>query len=738
MSIRLRLTAVVLAVLPIFGASAAELSLVPLPRSVTPGEGVFRVTAATRIVCTGTNDRGCAAAATRLRDWVAQSRNIVLASAATAERPAIVLRRTTQPAGEGYRLTVGPSGAEIDAADDAGLLYGVVTLFQLASQQVGPAAAIDIPAVSIEDAPRFAWRGLMLDSVRHFQPVDAVKKLIDVMAWHKLNVLHWHLADDQGWRVEIKKYPRLTTIGAWRSNAREHRYGGYYTQAEIRDVVAYAKDRNITLVPEIEMPGHALAAITAYPALGSTRKVPRGPSGDWGIFPYLYNVDDKTFGVLEDVLTEIMTLFPSPYVHVGGDEAPKDQWDASISVQRRMHALGIADSKALQGYFTDRVGQFLIAHGRRQIGWDEILEGHPSPNAVVMSWTNVASAGIAADRGHDVVLSPAPTYYLDYCQAVRAGEPTCRGLQTTLRDVYGFDPAPKGALEKHLLGVQANVWTEHLPTPQAMFTAVWPRAAAVAETGWSVDHDWNGFLSRLPAEMGRYRALGVPYSAVVFAVDAKAELSPTGVSVTLANQAAFGTIRFTLDGSDPSPASRAFASAFEVPLATSLKAATFVGEERVGPIAAEHLDGRTILRRTSWDMDQCTNDLPLAQRSRDGKVSMVNVMNPCWVYRRLDLTGLKGFDIAVAPLPFNFQIGRDIKKIPLYPTASLAGQLEIRRDDCHGPVLAILTLPKTRGFKTIHAMITPSDGVHDICLNFVRRKVDPVWAIDWVQPLRRE
>ena len=709
-----------------------------MPRSLSRGEGAFALTSATPIVCTGTNDRGCANAVERLADWVSQGRHLKLTMAGAANTPAITFRRTVEPAGEGYRLAATPAGIEIDAASDAGLLYGAATLFQLATQQSGPASAIDIPSVTIEDAPRFAWRGLMLDSVRHFQPVASVKKFLDVMAWHKLNVLHWHLADDQGWRIEIKKYPRLTRIGAWRTNARERHYGGYYTQDDIRAVVAYARDRGITVVPEIEMPGHALAAITAYPELGSIRQVPKGPSGDWGIFPYLYNVDDKTFAVLEDVLTEVMALFPSPYIHVGGDEAPKDQWDASPAVRRRMQALGIADTKALQGYFTDRIGQFLAAHGRRQIGWDEILEGHPSPNAVVMSWTAVASAGVAADRGHDVVLSPAPTYYLDYCQAARPGEPTCRGPHKTLRDVYAFDPEPKGALANHLLGVQANVWTEHMPTPASVFYATWPRAAALAETGWSLDHDWNGFLARLPAEMARYRALAIPYSPAVFAVDAVATRSASGVTVSLSNQATYGSIHYTLDGAEPTSSSPTYSAPLSAALPVMLKAATFVGDERVGLVTAEHLDADSILRRTSWEMDQCTNDLPLAQRSRDGKVAMVNVMNPCWIYRGLDLGPVRGFDVSVAPLPFNFQIGRDIKKIPLYPAAAPRGQLEIRQDDCRGPVLATVKLPQTRTFTTIHAVIAASNGVHDLCLNFARRKVNPVWAIDWIQPLRKE
>jgi hexosaminidase len=738
MLLRWRVTAVVFAVLPLLGASAADLSLVPWPRALTRTDGSFRISAATPIVCHWTNGDGCAFAAKSLSASLARSRGLTLARDDRASDPAIVLRHSETPVGEGYRLTVTPAGIEIAASTDGGLYYGTVTLLQLATTEVGAAQQIDVPGVTIDDAPRYAWRGLMLDSVRHFQSPATVKALIDAMALHKLNMLHWHLVDDQGWRIEIRKYPRLTRIGAFRSNRRERHYGGYYTKRQIRDIVAYARARNITIVPEIEMPGHALAPIAAYPRLGSVKRIPQGPTGDWGIFPYLYNVDDATFAFLEDVLSEVMALFPSPYIHIGGDEAPKDQWNASPGVQKRMRTLGIADTRVLQGYFTNRIGRFLLAHGRRPIGWDEVLEGHPSPDVVVMSWRAVDSASEAADRGHDVVLSSAPRYYLDYCQAERAGEPPCRGPQATLRDVYAFDPSANSALDKHLLGVQANIWTEHLPTAPAVFYAAFPRAAAVAETGWSSQRDWPGFLSRLPALFERYRTLGIGYSDVIFAVDAATEKTASGVKINLANQAGFGTIRYTLDGAVPTVASPAFTAPFGVTLPVTLSAATFVDGKQVGRITRERLDVRSILRRTSWTMDQCSNDLPLAQKTRDGKVAMVNVMNPCWIYRAADLGTWRGFETSVAPLPFNFSILQDIKKIPLFPHAVPGGQLEVRQDSCTGPLLAVAKLPKTRGSRTLRVALPSGVGVHDLCLLFARRIVDPVWAIDWVQPLLKE
>lgn len=734
MSLCLRLTAVVFAVLPLFGATAAELSVIPAPRTTVRGAGEFRLTGTTPILCTDAADRGCTFAAENFIALVNRVQGPILGKGAAG--PAIRFRRTAVPTGEGYKLTIAPDGVEVDAATDAGLFYGAVTLFQLATRHAGDQEPV-LPAVTIEDSPRFTWRGLMLDSVRHFQSVGTVKSLIDVMAWHKLNVLHWHLTDDQGWRIEIKKYPRLTKVGAFRTNDRETRYGGFYTQDQIRDIVAYAKARNITIVPEIEMPGHALAAIVAYPKLGSVKRVPRTPSGDWGIFPYLYNPDEATFGFLEDVLTEVMALFPSKYIHIGGDEAPKDQWIASREVQKRMRALGIKNEKDLQGYFTARIGRFLDAHGRRLIGWDEILEGGPPADAAVMSWRTVESAGEAAEKGHDVVLSPAPTLYFDYCQALRAGEPTCRGPATTLHDVYAFDPKPIGALQDHLLGMQANLWTEHLPQTDNVFYAAFPRADALAEAAWSGARDWNGFLARLPAQFARYHALGYAWSDSAFAVDIKADAVPGGARVTLSNQTGFGTIHYRTDGRPPAAADPAYTGPFETQLPVTLAAAALQDGRPLARVTTEVLNQATILRRDSWTMAQCTNDLPLAQRN-GAVVSFVNVMHPCWIYRGLDLTPIRGLALSVGPLPFNFQLMHDLAKIPLDRKAPRHGALEIRLDSCVGPLLATVKLPKTRSFRTVSAAVPPRAGVHDICLDFQRRKVGPVWAIDWVQPLRKE
>ncbi len=411
----------------------------------------------------------------------------------------------------------------IAAARRAGLFYGAMSLWQLATPDAakGPVA---VPAASIEDAPRFAWRGLMVDSARHVQSLDTLKAVIDAMAVHKLNTFHWHLVDDQGWRLEIKKYPKLTEIGAWRTDpgaARAYpKYGGFYTQDQARELVAYAAARNITVVPEIETPGHALAPIVAYPSLG-TAAPDASKMGDWGVFPWLYNTDDATFAFLDDVLNEVMDIFPSTFIHVGGDEAVKDQWKASPKIQAKIKELGLKDEHELQSWFIQRVGKSLNERGRRLIGWDEILEGGLAPNATVMSWRGIDGAIAAARQGHDTVLSPHPTLYLDNRQSQSPEEPTGRGHVSSLKDVYAFDPAPAQLTpdeRKHILGVQANVWTEHMQTDTRMELMAFPRAVALAERGWSseADANWDDFARRLPAEMTRLKILGVAANTVPF------------------------------------------------------------------------------------------------------------------------------------------------------------------------------------------------------------------------------
>ena len=471
------------------GAAPGILQVIPAPASVEPAAGSFHIANGVAIVA---RDARAEPVARYLADLLDRTRGIRLRPTTTGDATGgIRLSLDAAAAGspEAYTLEVSPGGVEIRAADPRGLFYGAVTLWQLATADGAATGPATIQALRIADGPRFAWRGLMLDSARHYQPPEFVRQLIDWMALHKLNVLHWHLTDDQGWRLEIRKYPELTRVGAWRKPAgagNPPRYGGFYTQAEVRELVAYAASRFVTIVPEIEMPGHAQAAIASYPQLGTGGAPPVSP--DWGVHDWLFNADESTLVFLENVLDEVIDLFPGEFVHVGGDEAVKDRWRASPRVQARIRELGLADEAALQGWFIARIGRFLDARGRRLIGWDEILEGGIPARAAVMSWRGTAGGIAAARAGHDVVMAPSPVLYLDHWQSDSPREPPGRPDIVSLADVYAFEPVPAElapAEARRILGAQVNAWTEHMRLPGRVEHQVFPRAAALAEATWS-------------------------------------------------------------------------------------------------------------------------------------------------------------------------------------------------------------------------------------------------------------
>jgi hexosaminidase len=413
---------------------------------------------------------------------------------------------------EGYSLIVNASGINIKAATDAGAFYAQKTLNQL----IATPSVDGIPFCEIEDHPRYRWRGIMVDVGRHVFSVDYIKRFIDLLASYKFNILHWHLTEDQGWRIEIKKYPRLTEIGAWRENADGTRYGGFYTQDQIREVVAYATTRHITVVPEIELPGHALAALAAYPELSCTG----GPfkiTDKWGVYEDVYCAGkEATFTFLQDVLTEVLDLFPSLFIHIGGDECPKKRWEVCPACQARIKAEGLHDEHELQSYFVKRFDKFLTEHGRRLIGWDEILEGGLAANAAVMAWRNPQGAINAAKAGHDVVMSPVTHCYLDYYQSKSPNQPKAIGGFLPIETVYEFDPTPADMTAedaRHILGGQGNIWTEYMPTEQQVDYMAWPRAIALSEALWSTktQRDFQSFMNRLPTHLDQLRSLGVNY-----------------------------------------------------------------------------------------------------------------------------------------------------------------------------------------------------------------------------------
>ena len=670
--------------------------VIPAPARVAFHDGVFAVRAGTPISIP--RDPRAARIANYFADLLEQSRRLNLriverADPTATPEGAIVFRLDSPSAGsspEGYTVEVSPHHVVLAAGDPRGLLYAAVTLWELATPASG-SGPVAIPAQSISDSPRLPWRGLMLDSARHFQSPQFVLQLIDWMALHKLNVLHWHLTDDQAWRLEIKRYPRLTQVGAWRvpegaaaatdidpATGRPRLYGGFYSQDEVRQIVAHAANRNITIVPEINMPGHATAAIVAYPELGVTDHPPSGAPSDWGVYPNLYNVEDSTFTFLDNVLDEVMTLFPSQYLHVGGDEAVKDQWKASPRVQERMRELHIADEAHLQSYFVQRIEKYVNAHGRRVIGWDEILEGGIAPNATVMSWRGLDGAVAAVRAGHDAVLTPSPTLYFDNRQGSGSDEPPGRGAIISLRDVYDFDPVPPGVAvdqQHYILGVQANIWTEHMRTEDRVAYMAFPRAAAVAEVGWSPpgQHDWQSFVRRLPSEFARYRSVGLRYSADVLHKPRK-------------------------------------------------------------PGSLE--------RHASQDLRTCTDKLLLnleddAPLHGPRAVFLIDIMNPCWIFPSADLTQGPALRVSVGQVPFNFQIGKDRDAIKLAAPQTPAGELEVFLDRCEGQPAAVLPLAPAVDNNALTelpaAKLPKTAGRHDLCFRFTQRTLDPMWALNSVQ-----
>jgi hexosaminidase len=728
---------------------AAECGVIPVPARIISGDGSFAVDASTQL-WVPPGDRGAAEAARYLAELWNRTNGIAVTVAAGAPRgPSIDFSRRGGFGPEGYAIEVTPQRINVSASSAAGLYYGAITLWQL----LPPGGRTgEIPAQTIHDAPAYRWRGLMLDSARHFQSPAFVRSMIDWMAWHKLNVLHWHLTDDQGWRLEIRKYPRLTSVGAWRIDPDGTRYGGFYTQDEVRDIVRFAAAHHVAIVPEIDMPGHATAAIAAYPHLGSAPPLagaqPPAVSANWGILDHLFNLQPQTFVFLDDVLSEVMQLFPGRYVHIGGDEAVKDEWNESPAVQARARQLGIHDAGGLQAYFTQRMGRFLRLHGRRIIGWDEILQPGLDKDAVIMSWHGVAGAHAAALAGHDAILTPWPTLYFDNRQSALASEPPGRLKVISLEDVYRFeprDPALSAARQDHVQGVQANLWTEHMRTEARVEWMALPRAAALAEVAWSPPERrlWPDFLERLVPMFARYRAFGLNYADSVFSPAPAVAAAPEGFALTLSTQAgsdlAFpGEIRYTLDGSTPVAQSARYGAPLSLPAGSEVRAATFVGSAQVSRTWSGHFDARTLRRRDSHELELCSDAIGLLLEPAGGSAPIaIDIMNPCWIDRGVDLTAAPRLVAAVAPLPFNYEIGADAAKIRVGDSRTAEGELEIHADGCDTPVIAALPLAPallSKGVSLLPAQRLPAlPGRHDLCLRFARPRLDPMWALDSVE-----
>jgi hexosaminidase len=581
---RLTLMAAVLCVVFSSFVQAQELnqtavSIVPKPISIRPLTGTFRLTRQTKIVPIDAEARQVV---DLFNDHLLKTYGFRLDVASGVPRSGNFILFTGDGAGnlpaEGYRLAVDSKTIKV-MGQKAGLFYGVQSLIQLLPLQ--PTAPLTIPRLEIADYPRFPYRGMHLDVARHFVPVDFIKKYLDLMAQYKMNTFHWHLTDDQGWRIEIKKYPKLTEIGSKRRETVKGRlldpyvgdgipYGGYYTQEQIKEVVAYAHTRFISVVPEIEMPGHSLAALAAYPELSCTGG-PFEVGTTWGVYKDVFCPKEDTFQFLEDVLTEVIALFPGRYVHVGGDECPKDRWKESEIAQAVIKREGLRDEHELQSYFIRRIERFLNAKGKRLIGWDEILEGGIAPNATVMSWRGEKGGIEAARQKHEVVMTPGDYCYFDHGQGNPNREPIHICCYLPLKKVYGYNPVPvelNPEEQRYILGAQGNVWTEYMKTPDKVEYMVFPRMLALAEVVWSPTEkrNYDDLLNRLPQQLARLDKQQVSYRIPEPAGLAHITTSEERVTVQLTSYVPGSKIRYSLDGSEPDEQSPIYLRPLEVSL----------------------------------------------------------------------------------------------------------------------------------------------------------------------------
>ncbi|MCF7824543.1 MAG: family 20 glycosylhydrolase [Candidatus Marinimicrobia bacterium] len=511
---------------------------------------------------------------------------------------------------EGYQLEIDPKGIQITASDDPGVFYAIQSLRQLLPVAVegdGPnLEGHQIQAALINDYPRFEWRGMHLDVSRHFFPVEFVKQYIDMIALHKMNTFHWHLTDDNGWRLEIKKHPKLTEICAWRvdrenedwrrwSPIREDEpsnYGGFYTQAEVRDIVAYAADRQIKVIPEIEMPGHVSEIFAAYPELSCQGEIiPVRPGSYWPNEDIFCAGNDSVFAFLEDIIDEVVELFPAEYIHIGGDEASKTHWKTCPKCQARIIAENLKDEHELQSWFIQKMERYISTKGKRIIGWDEILEGGLAPNATVMSWRGERGGIDAAKAGHNVIMTPTSHVYFDYYQGDPETEPQAIGGYVPLKKVYLYEPIPEELNQnehQYVLGTQANLWTEFIKTPDHAEYMVLPRMTALSEVQWSDkgQRDWEDFQQRLQSLFPRFDALGWNYSQGTFLVEIfPGRIDNEGmIEVELTSEQPNLDIRFTRDGSVPRASSEHYTEKLRLKEDVQVRAALFEGNKRMGRV----------------------------------------------------------------------------------------------------------------------------------------------------------
>jgi len=633
-----------------------QTSLVPRPVNFHSGKGEFKITAGTKVLY---KDDQAKADANWFVDYMREQYGLALkvSKEKAGEKNAIHLaHRDSSNEPDAYSLIVTANSIQLNGGSGAGVFYGLQTLAQLLPP--GKLTTLAIPVVEIKDYPRFAWRGMHLDVSRHFFSKEFVKRYLDYLAFYKMNRFHWHLTDDQGWRIEIKRYPKLTEVGAWRNGTLighygeiperydTTRYGGFYTQQDIREVVEYAKKLHITVIPEIEMPGHAMAAIAAYPEL-SCKGDSIAVSKTWGVFEDVFCTREQTIVFLQNVLEEVCTLFPGPYIHIGGDECPKDRWKICVFCQARMKAEGLKDENELQSYFVRRMDKFLHEKGKQLIGWDEILEGGLSPGAVVMSWRGNEGGIHAAREGHDVVMTPGSHCYFDHYQSRYPGEPLAIGGYLPLQKVYEFEPVPDSlnAQEaKHILGAQANLWTEYISNEKQVEYMLFPRLCALAEVDWlpANKKDYANFSARIGNHFKLMEFRKTTFSKALYDIQYTTMLDSTGKNIALEMHSTLpgAVIRYTLDGTDPVATSEQYTGIFSLHRSTQLKAALFNGP---------FTNGRMLQTRIKINQATAKNIVlvnpPSGQYNQGGTYTLVNGVTGNLPWNVADWLGFSGTDL---------------------------------------------------------------------------------------------
>lgn len=634
--------------------SQTQLPLIPQPKVLKLTEGSFMLHNATVIQADENSFE-----ANYLHEVIQLQTGLDLKIASHSKANSKIILSVTTPDSinfnkESYNLIISKDKINISSNANHGLFYGVQTLLQLVSSE--KMNEIKLPCLQIEDEPKYAWRGMHLDVSRHFFPVDFVKKYIDYLVMYKMNTFHWHLTDDQGWRIEIKQYPKLTEIGAWRKGSMvghykeqkfdDKRYGGFYTQEEIKEVVAYATERHITVVPEIEMPGHAVAALAAYPEYSCTGG-PFEVALKWGVLDDVFCPKESTFEFLENILTEVISLFPSEYIHIGGDECPKTRWKKCPNCQVLIKKEGLKDEHELQSYFIQRVEKFVNNKGRKIIGWDEILEGGLAPNAAVMSWRGVKGGIAAAKQKHFVVMTPSSHCYFDHYQGESKNEPLAIGGYTTVEKVYSFNPTPKelSAEEtKYILGAQGNVWTEYMEDAQKVEYMIFPRIMALSEVLWGTSNpdNYKDFQGRMIRQFPILEKKNINYSKAIFEITTTVAPSSdtTGVLFSLNSTRNPDGIRFTTDGTLPNWDSSKYTNPILITKNQTLKAAYFEDQKQKSGLVEQAF---YINKATGKNITLV--NLPSESYAAGGKFTLVDGMIGNRDKFGLDWLGFSGKDV---------------------------------------------------------------------------------------------